>query len=81
MALPAFAVIAFELTILFGAAATLIGLFVNARLPAKSPAVRHDPRFSEDRFGLFVACDAEQRDMVRTMLSTDGAEEVYEQAG
>ena len=81
VALPAFAVIAFELTILFGAVATLIGLFVNARLPAKSPAVRHDPRFSEDRFGLFVACDAEQRDMVRTMLSTDGAEEVYEQAG
>ena len=81
MALPAFAVIAFELTILFGAAATLIGLFVNARLSARSPAVRHDARFSEDRFGLFVACEAGESDAVRMTLSAGGAEDVYEQAG
>ena len=81
VALPAFAVIAFELTILFGAAATLIGLFVKARLSARSPAVRHDVRFSEDRFGLFVACEAGESDAVRMTLSAGGAEEVYEQAG
>ena len=81
VALPAFAIIAFELTILFGAIATLIGLLVNARLPARSVAIMHDPRFSEDRFGLLVPCTAEQTGTVRRLITADGAEEVYGQGG
>ena len=80
VALPAFAIIAFELTILFGAIATLIGLLVHARLPARAVAITHDPRFSEDRFGLLVPCSAEQTGTVRRLMTAGSAEEVYGQA-
>lgn len=79
VALPAFAIIAFELTILFGAIATLIGLLINARLPARSVAITHDPRFSEDRFGLLVPYTAEQTGDLRRLITAGGAEEVYGQ--
>ena len=79
VALPAFAIIAFELTILFGAIATVIGLLINARLPARSVVITHDPRFSEDRFGLLVPCTAEQTTAIRRSITAGGAEEVYGQ--
>lgn len=79
MALPAFAVIAFELTILFGAIATLTGLLLNARLPARCVKITYDPRFSEDRFGVFVPCSGQQVIAVKDTLTSSGAEEVYGQ--
>lgn len=54
VSIPAFVVIAFELTILFGALATLIGLFILARIPKFQPQVVYDPEYSSGRFGLFV---------------------------
>jgi len=54
LSIPAFVVIAFEMTILFGALATLIGLFILARIPKFQPHVVYDPEFSSGRFGLFV---------------------------
>ncbi len=53
VSIPAYVVIAFELTILFGALATVIGLFIAARLPKRSDVV-YDPEFSSGRFGLHV---------------------------
>jgi hypothetical protein len=79
VALPAFTIIAFELTILFGALATFIGLLLNARLPSRSVAITHDPRFSEDCFGLLVPCTTEQTSAVRQTLTSSGAQEVYGQ--
>ena len=79
VALPAFAIIAFELTILFGAIATVIGLLINARLPSRSVVITHDPRFSEDRFGLLVPCTAEQTLAIQRSITAGGAEEVYGQ--
>src|SRR6266849_48128 len=52
--IPPFVVIAFELTILFGGVATLIGLFLLERLPRVRPSSTFDPRFTNDRFGVAV---------------------------
>jgi Alternative complex III, ActD subunit len=42
VSIPAYVVIAFELTVLFGALATVIGLFINSRLPNVKPNERAD---------------------------------------
>jgi hypothetical protein len=74
--IPPFVVIAFELTILFGGLATLIGMVVLGRLPRFRPSGSFDPRFTNDRFGVAVHCAAERRASVRDILRTAGAEEV-----
>jgi hypothetical protein len=69
-------VIAFELTILFGGLATLIGMVVLARLPRWSPSAAFDPRFTNDRFGVAVYCAPGREASVRQILASAGAEEV-----
>ena len=61
-------VIAFELTILFGALATVIGLFILSRLPKVRPAVVYDPEFSSGRFGVYVTDSAERLTEARRIL-------------
>ena len=71
VSIPAFVVIAFELTILFGALATVIGLFINARLPHRQRIVVYNPEFSADRFGIFVPVEddkVEEAEEVRGIL-------------
>jgi hypothetical protein len=68
LSIPAYVVIAFELTILFGALATVIGLFINSRLPDMKPVVVYDPEFSSGRFGVQVATDAGRLDEARGIL-------------
>jgi hypothetical protein len=55
VSIPAFVVIAFEMTILFGALATVIGLFINMKLPRLRPPLLYDPNFTNGRFGVYVA--------------------------
>lgn len=74
--IPPYVVIAFELTILFGGLATLIGLVVLARLPRFRPSPSFDPRFTNDRFGVAVHCPPERGASVREILRQAGAEEV-----
>jgi hypothetical protein len=69
-----YVVIAFELTILFGALATILGLVVHARL-STTPAP-YDPRFSDDHIGVFVSCGPDQRPEVEKVLKTSGAVDV-----
>ncbi|MCS6805042.1 MAG: DUF3341 domain-containing protein [Acidobacteriota bacterium] len=76
ISVPAFIVIAFELAILFGGLATLLGFFVNARLPRSMKNVVYDPRFSEDHFGIFIGCRAEDVDAAHAALQAVGAKEV-----
>jgi molybdopterin-containing oxidoreductase family membrane subunit len=73
---PPFVVIMFELMILFGGIATLIGMVTLGRLPRFSPSPSYDPRFSNDRFGVAVHCTPDRAASVREILSTAGAEEV-----
>jgi hypothetical protein len=76
VSIPPFVVIAFELTILLAALMTVIGFLVFGGLPSVRPAAPYDPRFSEDRWGVAVACGVEQADAVRARLKQAGAMEV-----
>jgi Alternative complex III, ActD subunit len=74
--IPPYVVIAFELTILFGGIATLIGMIALGRLPRFTPSPTYDPRFTNDRFGIAVHCAPERAGSVREILKEAGAEEV-----
>ena len=78
VSIPAFVVIGFELTILFGALATVIGLFINMRLPNLKPLVVYDPEFSAGRFGVYVSADPEEMEEARKILSAQEPAELRE---
>src|ERR671922_2465031 len=73
---PPYIVIMFELMILFGGIATLIGMVSLGRLPQFRPSPTYDPRFSNDRFGVAVHCAVERAMSVREILRAAGAEEI-----
>ena len=76
VSIPPFVIIAFELTILLGGLATLLGLLVTAPLPSFRGSSLYDPRFSADRFGVEVSCPPDQVPAVTEVLRAAGAEEV-----
>jgi len=73
---PPFVVIMFEMMVLFGGLATLIGLVVLGGLPRLRTSASFDPRFTNDRFGVAVHCAADRSASVRETLRASGAEEV-----
>ncbi len=74
--LPPFFIIAFELMVLFGGVATVIGLALLGRLPRLRPSPTFDPRFTNDRFGVAVHFAPGRGASVREILRTAGAEDV-----
>jgi hypothetical protein len=80
VSIPAYVVIAFELTILFGALSTVIGLLINTRLPNLKPQVVYDPEFSAGRFGIYVSAPAKRVNEARRILSEGGPAELREEA-
>ncbi len=69
-----YVVIAFELTILFGALATVLAVGYYAwRTFQRGP---HEPRFTNDTIGIFVPCLEDRRAAVSELLLSTGAEEV-----
>ncbi len=78
VSIPAFVVIAFELTILFGALSTVIGLFLNMKLPSFRPLVVYDPEFSAGRFGVYVSASPEEMERARQILSKQEPAELRE---
>ncbi len=54
ISIPPFGVIAYILTILFGALATIIGFLLNARLPQLRLAETYDERLSSDHYGIQI---------------------------
>jgi hypothetical protein len=73
---PPYIVIMFEMMVLFGGIATLIGMVVLGRLPKFRVSPSYDPRFTDDRFGVAVHCAPERIPSVRDILGGAGAEEV-----
>ena len=76
VSLPPFVVIGFETTILLGALATVLGMFLNAGLPRLGRAPGYDPRFSDDRFGVVAFGGPALLATAREVLGASGAEEV-----
>ncbi|MDH3456696.1 MAG: DUF3341 domain-containing protein [Gemmatimonadota bacterium] len=69
-----YVVIAFELTILFGAGATIMGLLFHSWRSRQVGA--YDGRCTDDQIGIFVPCPVERRRPVEDLLTASGAEEV-----
>ena len=77
VSVPAFIVVTFEATVLFGCLFTLIGLLYHCKLPAKDmdPELE-DPRLSDDLFGMVVRnLDDETASEVQAKLNGWGATE------
>lgn len=78
VALPPYAVIMFECTILLGALATGLALLVHCGLPGfwLDPALK-DPRVSDDKFGIvFLRASDAQKERITSVLHASGAIEV-----
>ena len=71
-----FVIIAFELTILFGALSGLLGFLVHGRFPRFKPEPRYDMQFTNDRFGVVIRCAAADRPRAEALLRKAGATEV-----
>jgi Ni/Fe-hydrogenase subunit HybB-like protein len=72
---PAFIIVTFELTILFAAGATALGMLILNRLPQPYHAVFNAPRFklaSQDRFFLCVEAQDPKFDLVETRQFLEG---------
>lgn len=80
VSIPAYVVIAFELTVLFGALATVIGLFILSKLPDLKPAVIYDPEFSSGRYGVYVEAPAARVGEARRILEKEEPSELREGA-
>ncbi len=73
---PPYIIIMFEMMVLFGGVATVIGMVVLGRLPRFRRSSSFDPRFTNDRFGVAVHCAPARSGSVREILRGAGAEEV-----
>jgi hypothetical protein len=71
-----YTIFGFEVMVLFGALATVAGLFISSRIPRLTMTVGYDPRFSDGDFGIWVACPPEKQEAVEELLRKHGAVEV-----
>ncbi len=74
--IPPYTIIAFELTILFGAIATLIGLLSVGRLPSFKLDPAYSARFSGEEFGLVVECLDRDVTEIEGLMRANEASEV-----
>ncbi|HET7549796.1 MAG TPA: DUF3341 domain-containing protein [Gemmatimonadaceae bacterium] len=75
-----YTIISFELMVLIGSLATVLGLFVNSRFPRITMTVGYDPRFSDGEFGVWVQCPPDRQRDVAGALQRFGAAEVRGEA-
>ena len=77
--IPTYVIIAFELTILFGGLATLLGLLVVGKLPygtfGKADKA-YSARFSAEEFGVVVDCKDRDVSEVHSLMEAHHAKEV-----
>src|SRR3989454_9495496 len=74
--IPPYVVIMFKMTILFGALSTILGILLNTLFAARrAGTILYDPRFTNDRFGIFVPAGSDKSAKVESLLRDAGAEE------
>ena len=74
--IPPFLIITYEMTILCGILATVIGFLISARLPAIRERA-YVPEAAVDKFAVTVACDSDETfQRAESILRDSGAEEV-----
>ncbi len=74
--IPPFLIITYELTILFGILATVLGFLISARLPAIRERV-YVPESAVDKFVVTVPCASDEEfDRAEAILREAGAEEI-----
>jgi hypothetical protein len=74
--IPPYLIITYEMTILFGILATVLGFLISARFPAIRERV-YVPEAAVDKFVVTVPCDSgATQDRVTAILHAAGAEEV-----
>ncbi|MGH2569438.1 MAG: DUF3341 domain-containing protein [Bacteroidota bacterium] len=76
VSMPPFGVLAYILTILFGALATIIGFLLNARLPQLRLAAEYDERLSSDHYGIQVFGEEKELERFEKIMVKIGAVEV-----
>ncbi len=76
VSVPPFMIPTYESMILLGGLTNLIGMLALGRLPNIKPRAPYDPRFSEDRIGIWVPCAGDAQVKVKEMMAGHGAEEV-----
>ena len=75
-----YCIVGFEGTILIGTLANLAGVLYHARLGRPRLPAGYDTSFTRDRFGLFVACDAERRRGRPALVAPSGPESAQHRA-
>ncbi len=80
--IPAFTIIGFELMVLLGGVSTAVAIFllgfaelVRKPMPG-SERFKSENRFSRDRFGVVVRCDASDADAIEQVMREHSVEEV-----
>jgi hypothetical protein len=81
VSIPPYVIIAFELTILFGVLATVIGVLWNMRVPNLKTNVVYDPQFSAGRFGVYVTAEDDRFARARSILEANGPSQLQEDEG
>lgn len=76
VSIPPFIVISYESMILLAGLTNLFGMLALTRLPEVRQAAPYDPRFSEDRIGIWVPCEGETAAKVKQLMGGQQAEEV-----
>ena len=73
---PPMTVLGYESMILIAGLSNLLGMLALARLPQIKATAPYDPRFQEDKIGIWVPCPPDATAKVEQMLKGQGAEEV-----
>ena len=73
LSIPAFVIIGFECTILFGALATLFGMSLFSRLPNLLFDPGYRGEFSKDTFGIIARVEKDRHAQIGALLTSSGA--------
>ena len=71
-----YTIFGFEVMVLVGGLSTVLGLFINARIPRLTMMVGYDPRFSHGDYGIWVECPPDKARTAEDLLREHGAVEV-----